>query len=88
MKFNFVGWLWWPLPVGPCWTASPITKDGANRPKFQRKENPRSLRWGARVVFGGAERQLGGVHIVHTLAVGLGRVMSRDMGDSSVSGHR
>lgn len=29
-----------------------------------------------------------GVHNVHTLPVGLGRVMSRDMGDSSVSGHR
>jgi hypothetical protein len=35
-----------------------------------------------------AARQQGGVHNVHTLGFGSGRVMSRDMGDGSVSGHR
>jgi hypothetical protein len=29
-----------------------------------------------------------GVHNVHTLGFGSGRVMSQDIGDSSVSGHR
>lgn len=36
----------------------------------------------------GAARQKGGVHNVHTLACGLGCVMSRDMGDGFVSGDR
>jgi hypothetical protein len=38
--------------------------------------------------FGAAQGKKEGVHNVHTLGFGSGRVMSRDMGDSSVSGHR